>query len=429
MSDILIKRLISSEQYRALQGLKPQFNLFTVLNDAMHENAWSRMFAGLLDSTLPHELGVAMLREWLSEVANENPSNPGKVSPLLLLISPNGSIKVSVEHSTPEGRRIDILIQILDPQRQTVGVIGVENKLDSPEQPTQVSDYQTALSGSFSGIPRLLIFLTPDRRAPKTAADSLDCPCLPTSYRTMVDACRKLSAGGSPEVKLLLECLSREIEETVLGESRMTAKASALVLELWSDPEHRKALRLISELLPTPRRVWEEKLLDQVRDRLSQAGSKMEPDILTFYPQGASPREIKVWCGSEFGDRTEELGFHVCYMLHSDDRIPDIGSTFIVRLMAWCDSSKGREFVKSLALERAFPKSGERKSWAKLEGLWTGGSYSLQDLGTRDLVGLSTLLVDSVKETYPIIAKRILDRTTAPPNQALQRTRARRNIQ
>jgi len=404
----LIYRLLLSEEYRALQQLQPEFNLFSLLDDALREPAWSRIFAGLLDSTLPHKLGAAALCEWLVLVAAEARTSGSPVPPFLATFSKESLSRVSVEYLTPAGRSIDILVRNLDSRHRTVAVIGIENKLGSPEQPAQIADYQAALTEVFPEAQRLIVYLTPDRRDARTASTLADCPCLPASYRTLVGMCRKLAVGAPPQVQLLLDSLSLEVEAAVLGEDRMKNEAASLINRLWRDPDHRKALRLIYECIPTPRKVWETQLARRIQAGFARVGMPLDDDSIIYYPdRSASPREIQVQCGGRLGERTERLGFHFCYMLHCRDKDPDVGSEFCLRLMALCDSARARQRLRALSLDHSLPTSGDRKSWYKWENVWTGKSHLLMDLGARDITGLASILLDGVRRTYPIIAKTV----------------------
>lgn len=312
-----IGRLILSDEYRTLQKLTPEFNFFCILDDAHREPAWSRMFAGILDSTLPHALGTAGLREWMGLVAAEVREN-NSVIPAFVSDFPEGFVvRVSVEYVTPKGRRIDILVRILDSQYRVVAVIGIENKLGSPEQPAQISDYQAALSEVFrKGIHRLIVYLTPDRREARTASAIAECPYLPASYKTMVGMCRQLATSAAPQVGVLLESLSREIETEVLGEDKMKTDAAALISRLWIDPDHRTALRLIAECVPTPRKQLEAGLRQRIEQGINAVGMQLDDDSVSYYPhRSANPHEIKVCCGGRLAELTGQFGFYLYYML------------------------------------------------------------------------------------------------------------------
>ena len=404
-----INRLLASKEYAALQRLRPEFNLFSLLDDALREPAWSRLFSGLLDSTLPHGLGAGAFRGWLAEVADELGRRGRQLPSFFQAVPPDAIVRSTVEYSTPKKRRIDILVRVLDATHRVVGVVGVENKLGSPEQPSQVGDYQAALTEVFPGAHRLIVYLTPDGREARTANPSAQCPYLPTSYRTMVRLCRALRTGAEPEVGLLLDSLCSEIENAVLGDGKMEREAKELIRKLWSDADHRKAMQLIIECVPTPRKLWETELLHRVEEPLKACSLELEEDTpIQFYPNSSErPNEVKFGCGGKVGEATAKAGFWLIYMLHCRERNPDIGGEFVLRLMAWCYSEPGRQRVKEMKLGDELPAGGVQKHWSSWENIWTGGSYTLRDFDALDLAGMANLLLDGVRQTWPAVRKRV----------------------
>ena len=404
----LINRLIGSGEYQALTRLRSEFNLFGLLDDALREPAWSRLFSAILDSTLPHGLGIAAFREWFALVSEEQGSKRKAIPAFFFAVPQESIIRTSVEYATPAGRRVDILVRILDLKHRVLAVVGIENKLESPEQPSQISDYQAALIEMFPDAYRLIVYLTPDRREPQTANSLSNCPYVAVSYRTMVAACRKLDTNVEPKVGVLLQSLANEIETVVLGEDKMKSEAIALIKKLWADPDHRKAMKLIIECIPTPRKLWETGLVKSIDTQAMAIGFQFNVDSITYYPErSVSPHEIKIWCGGKVGDQASNVGFHLCYMLHSGDRNPDIGSEFSLRLMAWCDSPKSRQRLTEINLEQVLPAGGARKNWSSWVNVWTGESYALQELGTADLEGLANLVLDGVRRTFPQITQKL----------------------
>lgn len=401
VDDLLIRRLIASEQYGSLKRLTPSFNLFALLGDALREPAWSRIFAGLLDSTLPHGLGDAPLRLWLRHIYAEQDGNGAPIPASFLRLPAGAVVRTSVEFSTPAGRRIDILIRVLDSKHRVAAVIGVENKLDSPEQPSQIADYQAALDESFPGVRRLILYLTPDGRSPETANSTSTCQCHLASYKTIVKLCETLDSDALGDVQLLLRSIQREIRSAALQENDMQAKAKSLVEKLWSDPEHRRAMQLIVECVPTQRKTWESQLQSRLKKVATANRMEIDDDCFEYYPaKSASPREIKVYCGGATAETSERMGFYLCYMLHCTDQVPDAGSEFCVRLVAWCKSRRARDRIAKLNLSERLPPSRPLKSWSQWENIWTGEPYVLRGSDAKDVEGLSSLFSQATKATF-----------------------------
>jgi len=133
----LIDQLIARKEYAALQALRPEFNLFGLLDDALREPAWSRLFSGVLDSTLPHALGNRGLREWLAHVGDEL-GKKGKQLPVAFQqVASDSIIRSTIEYITPKKRRVDVLVRILNAKHRVTAVVGIENKLNSPVRPSR----------------------------------------------------------------------------------------------------------------------------------------------------------------------------------------------------------------------------------------------------------------------------------------------------
>jgi hypothetical protein len=174
------RELLASPAWREISRLPvvtDTFNLFSILDHAVCENSWSRVLGFLFDSREGHDLGMRPLWTWLSSL---------KLGRFARLAQQAFASSTSCEWVTGENRRLDILIQLLDEGGRTKAVIGVENKVWSGEQREQLSDYQMALCEGFRNVPKLLIFLTPDKRAPLTSHANESCDCHPCSYTSLV---------------------------------------------------------------------------------------------------------------------------------------------------------------------------------------------------------------------------------------------------
>ena len=147
------------------------FNIFRVLGvEHDEENTHSRLLADLLNPQGFHGQDVLFLQMFLNDChRKQNLSLIGKDTFSLPWY-------VETEKGTQQGR-IDIVITC--PAARYIVVI--ENKVRASEQEKQLKRYHDWLeTQSHSYTHRSLFFLTPDGRAPTTAAG---CPCLCLSYR------------------------------------------------------------------------------------------------------------------------------------------------------------------------------------------------------------------------------------------------------
>jgi PD-(D/E)XK nuclease superfamily len=114
------------------------FNLFRLADKTISENAWSRLFSWLLNSSEDHRLGLSPFQQWL-RVGFDNKSAVARFG------RHAHSTLTTNESPTLGGRRLDIVVQILDQDLRLTGIIGIENKVWSGELPHQIRDYQSDL--------------------------------------------------------------------------------------------------------------------------------------------------------------------------------------------------------------------------------------------------------------------------------------------
>lgn len=158
-----LQRFFDDVRYRVhlaerLQGhldkrLATGFNVFDLIEP--DENKLSDILARLLDPKGTHGQGDLFLRLLFER--------------LDLCPDANLTKDVTVQREAPmkDHRRVDVLIN--------AGIlVAIENKVDSDEQQGQVKDYLEHLSACKPGqtIPNTLIYLTPDRRSPKSLSNS-----------------------------------------------------------------------------------------------------------------------------------------------------------------------------------------------------------------------------------------------------------------
>lgn len=100
-----------------------------------------------------------------------------------------------------------------DSDGNLIGIIGLENKLDSSEQEEQLSDYQKALSATFPFVPKIILYCTPNGRASETAIKNfIDCPCLPINYSSFKNVFEHFSKLTEGEIQLIFNSTHNYLE-------------------------------------------------------------------------------------------------------------------------------------------------------------------------------------------------------------------------
>jgi hypothetical protein len=165
------------------------FNVFDLIEP--DENKLSDVLAGLLNPKGTHGQGDLFLR-LLFERLNLHPDAE-------LTKDANVQREAPMRGTLKDRRRMDVFVD--------AGVLlAIENKVDSPEQEDQVSDYLVDLERRCSCPPvqpiqNTLIFLTPDHRSPEWLSESelenhqrsgrLHCWGYQEELRDWLDACRR----------------------------------------------------------------------------------------------------------------------------------------------------------------------------------------------------------------------------------------------
>jgi hypothetical protein len=399
----LIYKLTETNEFKKLQKIglqihdnQRQFDLLTVYKELIDEMAWSRLFAYLLDSTQNHGLGQSAFRKLL-EIIPEL-----KVFSKSLPADKDTETLCVTEWKTENSRRIDILIKLTDKKGTIKAVVGIENKVDSGEQNDQVRDYQKSLIKAFPRIPKVLIYLTPDGRITETADDDLSCPALSVSFDSISTVCEQIKTQTTTQGQIFLSVLKNHIDK-LTNNQIMDKEALQLIKKLYQDPAHRQAIKLIGQYSPNTRSVFED-----ISNRLGK--SKVLPftiDEIVYYPETSSnPHEFKLYI-RELSDIVQNKGFDPIYMLHCENKNPDIGDIFTLRIAMWYYGFKGKDAASRSSLREkvssnfAFPNSlGTDRHWSQWICIWTGNSYKLSDLGEKDVEGLTALLTNGIKQTY-----------------------------
>ncbi|OIO09660.1 MAG: hypothetical protein AUJ52_06045 [Elusimicrobia bacterium CG1_02_63_36] len=396
--------MLRHRDYKAL--FRPaRFDLFDLLDKAIVENSWSAVLAFLCDSMENHRLGIDFFKEWQAAIENESRPQGGHGFriPRRGISSIRAKFQWSAQPWSP--RIIDIVIELRGALGDPLCVLGIENKLDAPEQKDQLEAYQTVLTKAYpSSCRKAVLYLTPDGREAKTASGEKHCPCIPISYETVAVACRKVAGKTTGALRVLLTSMDRHISKE---DSRMGLKGH--VKKLLASEEHKLALQAIVKHTPFLRKEldWFQEEIIHVRKK-----RKYPKGHITFdtYPHDApNPSEIKVWF-----DELDELamktrGFFIGFIVGTDDPEPVIGSEYSLRVVAWCGNDKAvKQRAKKFAeaLHDGTPEFPWRRRWVQFEPLWYGGrQYRLKDLGKHDARELARVVNDGIKEKYQELKK------------------------
>lgn len=405
-----INRLTSSIEFKKIQelGLKKfeenrKFDFMSVFINSIDEMAVSKLFAYLFDSRKNHNLGQKPFRKFLELI-------PELIEFSEKLPSENETeTACTTEIMTYNSRRIDILIQLIDMDGKVKAVLGIENKINSGELKNQVSDYQKHLSEKYEiRIPKLLIFLTPDGRVSKTLDNNSKCPAISVSYSIISEICS--SFNSIEQSQIFLNILKNHIDK-LTSNKELNFKTLKLINDLYLDENNRHAIKLISQNVPNSRKVF-----DNINIILSETKNlfpktKLKKYYIEYEPKTTrNPNEFKLY-PSELKESTYILTNArencACYMLFCENKSPDIGDSFTLKIMLWIeelkksDQSTKNEIKRKVNKFFTFPNPLEiNEDWGQWVCLWTGNEYTLQDMGENDVEGLKKLLVDGIEQTY-----------------------------
>jgi len=271
-------------------------------------------------------------------------------------------------------------------EKQIKCVVGIENKLEAMEQEEQVSHYQNEIANKYVGIPKIVVFLSPDGRAAQTGSVHLKCPFVSCSYSSVVKMCDAIPKSGG-QVSDLISNLRSHME----GKQNMVNEAQSRIKELYQDESHRKAIRLICEFAPTIKTV-----VDYI-----EKTSKGE--IRFDYPKKSTKTDLGIWfeIGALNSLIRDQKSLGIYYVILPDSTLLDIDEKCSVCVIAWCKGDQRTSEAQNLR-NANLPKSvgsisKKRKGW---EVLWIGGTYSFQDLGEKDGEALTKLLGEARRATY-----------------------------
>lgn len=375
---------------RILKKYKHQFNLLDYFEDLFNENVWTRIFAFVLNSEEKHLLGNTVFNYWTEQISQEQK----KFKNLFLdkLDKLPEKIIAKTEWATAEKRRIDLILELNDSDGNLIGIIGLENKLDSSEQEEQLSDYQKALSATFPFVPKIILYCTPNGRASETAIKNfIDCPCLPINYSSFKNVFEHFSKLTEGEIQLIFNSTHNYLEIMQAREKKREILSSIY------DPS-----------LPFNERNKYSPLMTFFNDLYAyfKAYRKFPFDDATLGT--FSTNEIKI-----FVEELRKPKLVPAYLLHSSIKEPRVGDYFVVRLMIHSKiihkmKVKDKQPILNDILNyMQLPNTrNEPKHWDPWVNIWTSNKYQLVDLGETDIKNMLKLLEDSMDQTYSQMKKK-----------------------
>ena len=400
----LINKLSNTEEFIALQILgkklhdnQRQFDLLSVYKDLIDEMAWSRLFAYILDSTQNHGLSqtaIKLLLENIHELATFRSSLP--------IDSVTKAICIT-EWKTEKGRRIDILIKLIDRNGNTKGVIGIENKVGSGEQENQIRDYQNSLIIGFQGLPKFLLYLTPNGRITRTSDENSECPCLSISYNIISTICEQIIRNSNGQAQVFLSVLKNHIDK-LTNDLIVDKEVENLLSELYKKAEYRQAIKLIGQYSPSLKKVFD--MISYSIKNEENISFISNDQCIDYHPRKSqNPQEFKIR-----PDRLSEIcqseGLDAWYILRCANTNPDIDDIFTLKLAVWDKNQKDKDptarqaFAEKVqnAFSFGYPLN-TNKNWSQWICVWTGNNYKLSDLGSDDFIGLKSLLLKGIEDT------------------------------
>lgn len=403
-----IELLLASDAYHAIRNLALNVNCFEILDTAVAPESWLKFLGFLFDSRAEHALGQRFFRAWMEclDLQGWEQARPFVEG----LPSAEGTYTRVHKYWLKEGRFLETLVEVVGKNDQVVAALGIKNKHGSGDDHDELRDLQAHLMSSYPSVPKLIIAVEGYQREKMDVHGEVLVPVIHQSVRTLVNAAIRMDGVADATVDWLLACFIEYLEKRLLGVNRMSNQARQLVRELYTNSEHRTALRHICRFTPTQRGVY-----DRMQFRIKQAIEKMpKPEapqgsvIYSYYPQDhISPKEMKIEF-IELNFRSERHGAWVVYVLDANTTEPDIGDEITLRIMAWWNDENAKKLIDAMNLRNHLPASqGPLEGWSNWEPIWVGKSHHLTDLGDQDVAALSEIVADAVRRTFGTIRERM----------------------
>lgn len=381
-----------------------QFDVLSIFKEQIGETVWSKFFAFLLDSNERHGFGLQFFIKWVEQIK----AMPGLNREVLSVIDLKEikRVKSYTEWKTPEGRYIDIVLELFNSNGNILYAIGIENKVNASEQLNQVSDYQQALICNFGGLERCLLFLTPNERTSQTKLDNKDCPTFEVGYKSISNCLNNIKSDENSPQELYKNILKSYLEK-LMGKHESNQEIKDAILKLYRNEENRKAMKWIAKYMPGTH-LLTEGLQAGVTEVADEFYSEYGGNLFYTYPEspGSNPQEYKSNV-IEFDYKGVKLS--LIFMLRCDNSNPGIGDEFSFRIAFYIFDGfkKLKDEVKTEIRSRFEILPNTSKNWDKWINLHTGDKWILEDYGENDIVGLNGIFAQGVKKNYDSIIKLI----------------------
>jgi len=182
-----------------------------------------------------------------------------------------------------EYHRIDITIVF----QELKLIIGIENKIDAEEQPTQLKRYQKIFDKYYSNYKATFFFLTPNGRSSLTSDRFSKTPCFSLSYSTLV---KVMTQNIFPDE--ITQAYITTFTNCIRNEIIMEQSKNENLHEIWGKFRNRILLNEITKNRPGIFSI-KEKLIENISDYLKSVDDEINE--IWEYPRKYPAKELDIW--------------------------------------------------------------------------------------------------------------------------------------
>lgn len=244
MSDLqqAIDKLRSSPHYKELAAYEPPFNPFEIAGVTHRELTHSSVLAWLLRD----EANKEFRQKFVDKIATAKPELGLSVPKLNDPGDPRLKPEIVKTEEGDKTSRIDVFAHF----ESLKLVIGIEVKVWAGEQDDQVERYQNLLCQKHPDDRKVVVFLTPRGRKPKTADESnIHVPVLAMSWGCVSEIIKEMRSALGDENNFRMQFL-QHLERNIVMNER---EEKRIVRELLSEGDNAATLDKIIENMPSLR--------------------------------------------------------------------------------------------------------------------------------------------------------------------------------